>query len=66
MNERIREALKELDLALNDRHLTDGDGTVDQETLRLMELRIHVELAAQIETLNRRLTDVTQMIRAKF
>jgi hypothetical protein len=62
----MNELIKELDAALKERHLLDGDSSVDSDVMRLMELRAKIELAAQIETLNRRMTDVTQMIRAKF
>ena len=60
------ELAKELDEVLKDRQLADGDGTVDVEVLRLMELRAQLELTEQVETLNKRLADVTNMIRNKF
>ena len=62
----MNELIKQLDAALKDRSLTDGDGTIDEGTLRLMELRVKITLAEEVETLNRRLVDLTQMIRNKF
>lgn len=62
----MNDKIKQLDEELKNRHLADGDGTIDQETLRLMELRIRFAQAEQTEILNRRLSDLTQMIRTKF
>jgi hypothetical protein len=62
----MNELIKQLDETLKDRRVTDGDGTIDPDTLRLMELRTKIELADQVETLNRRLTELTQMIRNKM
>jgi hypothetical protein len=62
----MKELLKQVEDALKDRPLEDGDRTIDQETLRLMELRVRMELCDQIEFLRNGVRELKELLRARL
>ena len=62
----MKERIKELDELLKHRRLADGDDTVDRGTLRLMELRVQLTLAEEVEKLHGAIRNVKETLRSKF